>query len=206
MQARRLLVHIFRAQCRLHICNQRVCPRIGSAWEGIWRWPDRSLKLSLLWRAGRSRGRRDRWPVTLEPDDGHTCWGVAYRVSGHEAEEIALSYLEVREKEYDQKAYLDFYFDEDSTEPAISGVLVYIASADKKLNKNYLGPAPLEMMAHQIVGAVGPSGPNIEYLFQLETALLEIGCKDSHVTDLANAVRKDLTCKHGDATSNGVAK
>jgi cation transport regulator ChaC len=144
--------------------------------------------------------------VTLEPDDGHTCWGVAYRVSGHEAEEIALSYLEVREKEYDQKAYLDFYFDEDSTEPAISGVLVYIASADKKLNKNYLGPAPLEMMAHQIVGAVGPSGPNIEYLFQLETALLEIGCKDSHVTDLANAVRKDLTCKHGDATSNGVAK
>jgi len=61
MQARRQLVHIFRAQCSLHICNQRVCPRIGSAWEGIWRWPDRSLKLSLLWRAGRSRGRRDRW-------------------------------------------------------------------------------------------------------------------------------------------------
>merc|ERR1711915_944158 len=48
--------------------------------------------------------------VTLEPHDGHTCWGVAYRVSGKEAEEIALSYLEVREKEYDQKAYVDFYF------------------------------------------------------------------------------------------------
>jgi len=144
--------------------------------------------------------------VTLEPHDGHTCWGVAYRVSGKEAEEIALSYLEVREKEYDQKAYVDFYFDEDSTEPAISGVLVYIASTDKNSNKNYLGPAPLEMMAHQIVGAVGPSGPNIEYLFQLETALLEIGCNDSHVTDLANAVRKVLTCKDGDATSNGDAK
>uniref|UniRef100_A0A0D6R7B5 glutathione-specific gamma-glutamylcyclotransferase n=1 Tax=Araucaria cunninghamii TaxID=56994 RepID=A0A0D6R7B5_ARACU len=119
--------------------------------------------------------------VTLEPHSGHICWGVAYRVSGHQAEQIALS-------------------DENSTEPTISDVLVYIASTDKKLNKNYLGPAPLETIARQIVGARGPSGPNLEYLLKLEAALTEMGCKDDHVIDLANAARKALTWKDENAS------
>uniref|UniRef100_A0A0D6R4Q7 glutathione-specific gamma-glutamylcyclotransferase n=1 Tax=Araucaria cunninghamii TaxID=56994 RepID=A0A0D6R4Q7_ARACU len=138
--------------------------------------------------------------VTLEPHSGHICWGVAYRVSGHQAEQIALSYLEVREKQYDRKIYTDFFTDENSTEPTISDVLVYIASTDKKLNKNYLGPAPLETIARQIVGARGPSGPNLEYLLKLEAALTEMGCKDDHVIDLANAARKALTWKDENAS------
>ncbi|XP_011627908.1 gamma-glutamylcyclotransferase 2-3 isoform X2 [Amborella trichopoda] len=85
--------------------------------------------------------------VTLEPHDGELCWGVAYKVSGEENEQIALSYLEVREKQYDDKAYLDFYTDPSSSVPAVRGVLVYIASPDKRLNKNYLGLASLEEIA-----------------------------------------------------------
>ncbi|XP_058097196.1 gamma-glutamylcyclotransferase 2-3 [Magnolia sinica] len=127
--------------------------------------------------------------VTLEASPGDVCWGVAYKVSGEEDEQIALSYLEVREKQYDEKAYLDFFTDPMSTTPAVSGVLVYIASPDKNLNRNYLGPASLEEMANQIVNAEGPSGPNRDYLFQLEKALLHLGCEDKHVMDLANAVR-----------------
>eukprot|EP00268_Persea_americana_P015923 TRINITY_DN17528_c0_g1_i2.p1 TRINITY_DN17528_c0_g1~~TRINITY_DN17528_c0_g1_i2.p1 ORF type:complete len:114 (+),score=21.60 TRINITY_DN17528_c0_g1_i2:578-919(+) len=106
---------------------------------------------------------------------------------------MALSYLEVREKQYDEKAYLDFYTEPASLSPAVSGVMVYIASPDKNLNRNYLGPTPLEEMARQIVKAEGPSGPNRDYLFQLETALLQFGCKDQHVMDLASAVRKILS-------------
>ncbi|KAK9096027.1 hypothetical protein Sjap_021524 [Stephania japonica] len=138
--------------------------------------------------------------VTLEPMDGE--WGVAYKVSGKEDEEVALSYLEVREKQYDVKAYLDFFTDPTDTSPAASNVMVngltllvnrYIASPDKKLNNNYLGPASIEEIADQIIHAKGPSGPNRDYLFQLEKALHQFGCEDKHVIELANAVRQILS-------------
>ncbi|XP_020580312.1 gamma-glutamylcyclotransferase 2-3-like isoform X2 [Phalaenopsis equestris] len=130
--------------------------------------------------------------VTLElaPDD--LCWGVAYKVNGQEDENIALSYLEVREKQYDQKVYVDLFTDSSSPTPAVSGVMVYVASPDTKANTNYLGPAPIEDIAKQIIKAEGPSGRNRDYLFQLEEALNRLGCFDMHVRDLANAVRELL--------------
>lgn len=127
--------------------------------------------------------------VTLEPSPDDICFGVAYKVSQEEDIEIAITYLEVREKQYDQKVYLDFYTEPDNCEPSVSNVMVYIASSDKTLNKNYLGPASLEDIAKQIVRAEGPSGPNRDYLFQLEKALVQLGCKDDHVMDLAKEVR-----------------
>ncbi|MED6114060.1 Gamma-glutamylcyclotransferase 2-3 [Stylosanthes scabra] len=134
--------------------------------------------------------------VTLEPAQGEICWGVAYKISKKEDQEIALTYLEVREKQYDKKEYVDLYTDLNAKTPAITGVMVYIASPDKKVNVNYLGPASFEDIARQIIHAEGPSGPNRDYLFQLEKALLQIGCQDNHVIDLANEVRRILSEKH----------
>ncbi|XP_025012160.2 gamma-glutamylcyclotransferase 2-3 isoform X4 [Ricinus communis] len=91
--------------------------------------------------------------------------------------------------------------DPAATTPAVSRVMVYIGSEDKKHNKNYLGPAPLEDIAKQIIRAEGPSGPNRDYLFHLETALLQIGCKDKHVMDLANEVRRMLSDEQKEPTS-----
>ncbi|XP_062021518.1 gamma-glutamylcyclotransferase 2-3 isoform X2 [Rosa rugosa] len=85
--------------------------------------------------------------VTLEPAEGEVCWGAAYKISKKEDQEIALEHLEVREKQYDKKAYLDFFTEPTATTPALSGVMVYIASPDKKLNVNYLGPASIEDIA-----------------------------------------------------------
>ncbi|AAF78262.1 Contains similarity to cation transport protein CHAC from Escherichia coli gi/2506988. ESTs gb/AA605474, gb/AI995104, gb/R90162 come from this gene [Arabidopsis thaliana] len=111
-----------------------------------------------------------------------------------EAAHEEVCHLEVREKQYDQKEYLDFFTqDSNASEPAVAGVMVYIASPDKKSNNNYLGPAPLEDIAKQIVKAKGPSGPNRDYLFNLEEALAQLGFKDKHVTDLANQVRHILS-------------
>ncbi|GFY96646.1 ChaC-like family protein [Actinidia rufa] len=78
-------------------------------------------------------------------------------------------YLEVREKQYDKKAYIDFFTDPMALTPAVSGVMV------------------------QIVRAEGPSGPNRDYLFQLEKALIQYGCEDKHVMGLANEVRRVLS-------------
>ncbi|XP_062021520.1 gamma-glutamylcyclotransferase 2-3 isoform X4 [Rosa rugosa] len=107
--------------------------------------------------------------VTLEPAEGEVCWGAAYKISKKEDQEIALEHLEVREKQYDKKAYLDFFTEPTATTPALSGVMV------------------------QIVQAKGPSGPNREYLFKLEEALLQFECKDKHVSDLANEVRRIIS-------------
>ncbi|XP_024161755.1 gamma-glutamylcyclotransferase 2-3 isoform X5 [Rosa chinensis] len=107
--------------------------------------------------------------VTLEPAEGEVCWGAAYKISKKEDQEIALEHLEVREKQYDKKAYLHFFTEPTGTTPALSGVMV------------------------QIVQAKGPSGPNREYLFKLEEALLQFECKDKHVSDLANEVRRIIS-------------
>ncbi|KAI3460584.1 hypothetical protein Pfo_017247 [Paulownia fortunei] len=130
--------------------------------------------------------------VTLKPAKGEVCWGAAYKITHKEDQLTALEHLEVREKQYDKKAYVDFFTEPTASTPVVSNVMLYIASADKKLNKNYLGPASLEEIAIQIVRAEGPSGPNREYLFKLEDALIQIGCEDKHVTDLANEVRRIL--------------
>ncbi|KAL8467142.1 hypothetical protein ACS0TY_036018 [Phlomoides rotata] len=85
--------------------------------------------------------------VTLEPAKGEVCWGAAYKIIHKQDQLNALEHLEVREKQYNQKAYIDFFTDPTGSEPLVSDVMVYIGSADKKVNQNYLGPASLEEIA-----------------------------------------------------------
>jgi len=130
--------------------------------------------------------------VTLEPQEDARVAGCAYRVSGYDAEQLVLSYLELREFEYDLRTFVDFYTHDQPDQPAITGVLVYIGSPCRLKNQYYLGSAPLRDMANQIATARGPAGTNYEYLFRLEEALLEIGCEDKYIIELANEVRRIL--------------
>ena len=52
--------------------------------------------------------------------------------------------------------------------------LVYVATPE---NDNYLGCAPLPMIADQVVKSVGPSGSNTEYVLQLAETLRSIGAR-----------------------------
>lgn len=129
---------------------------------------------------------------TLEKIEGTICWGAAYCVrGGPEKERLAMEYLERRECEYDQKALVDFYREDDPSQPALTGVIVFTSTPDLS-NKYYLGPAPLEDMARQIATASGPCGNNREYLFKLEKAMFDIGHEEDMVIELANEVRKVL--------------
>ncbi len=62
-------------------------------------------------------------------------------------------YLEMREFEYDERAFVDFYTEDPPCTQAIS-VLVYIGSSNKSKNQYYLGPAPLEDMARWALQSV----------------------------------------------------
>lgn len=130
---------------------------------------------------------------TLEYAEGDVCWGAAFCVrGGPEKERTTMEYLERRECEYDEKTIMEFFKEEDSVQPAITGMIVFTSTPDKESNKYYLGPAPLEDMARQIATAYGPCGNNRDYIFSLEKALFDIGHEDDTIIELANEVRKIL--------------
>lgn len=110
-------------------------------------------------------------------------WGVAFRLVGSlEQQQETLAYLEWREKQYDKRVHADIYTRSRSSSsstdgvPVVRGALVYIAT-DGPQNVNWLGPAPLADIARQAAAAVGPSGPNYEYIFRLANAMQNVrGC------------------------------
>ena len=51
-------------------------------------------------------------------------------------------------------------------------------------------------MVEQIITSAGPSGSNLDYLFELATALRTLGADDPHVFDLELAVRRRIANSH----------
>jgi cation transport regulator ChaC len=117
--------------------------------------------------------------VTLVPDPGGRCSGVAYRVPEEQIDTV-LAGLDYREKGGYLRLWLPL-FRADGSALSPRG-LTYVATED---NENYLGPAPLGRIAEQVQHSHGPSGPNVEYVAQLAAALRRMGAEDEHVLDLA---------------------
>ena len=83
--------------------------------------------------------------------------------------------------------------------------LVYIGLPD---NPQFLGPQDPQALAEHIVISRGPSGENIDYLYQLEEALngLSQESGDEHISDLARRCR-DIQARNKQTEStqeNGV--
>lgn len=123
--------------------------------------------------------------VTLVPDDGALCWGMAYRVERAVYDDVVAK-LEVREKGGYKRAALRLIFHRE-TAPG-PAALVYIATPE---NPNYLGPAPIEEIAGQVRVSHGPSGANVEYVTRLAEALRAMNADDGHVFALERLVRDD---------------
>lgn len=168
---------------------------------------------SLIWRAdfafsSRRAGYIDGWSrrfwqgstdhrgvperpgrvVTLVNQPGARCWGIGYRVEQPELEAV-LSELDHRERGGYCRHEVPIHFGPHA-EP--ERAIVYVATAE---NPNYLGPAPLEAIAVQVLAAVGPSGPNPEYVLRLSDALRALAGgdeHDEHVHALAARVRAGL--------------
>lgn len=101
--------------------------------------------------------------VTLVADDtpGARVWGVAARIS--ESDDVAelaqiMADLDHREKQYDTRLKLSVV-DKDGV--VLEDCLTYIGTP---AGDNWAGERPLHEIAANIASAVGPSGPNDEYL------------------------------------------
>jgi cation transport regulator ChaC len=115
--------------------------------------------------------------VTLVPEAGARCWGVAYLVEDGLRDEV-LGMLDHREKGGYARGW-------EAVELAGGGVvqaLVYLATPE---NDEYLGHAPLETIAAQVRASHGPSGSNVDYVLRLAEALREHQASDEHVEALA---------------------
>jgi cation transport regulator ChaC len=122
--------------------------------------------------------------VTLVPEAGAICWGMAYRVAEADWEGV-LRTLDDRESGGFERYELSVGL--RSRSRASVEALVYVAAPG---NPNFLGPAPLPDMADQVKRARGKSGTNADYVRRLALALRELGAEDEHVMALAEEVAR----------------
>ena len=113
-------------------------------------------------------------------------WGIAYEIPT-DAVQHTKDHLDHREK--GGYGTVSVLFHPQDRSHASFHLDIYIGTQD---NPFYLGPADVSEMAMQIHHAVGPSGPNSEYLFQLATAMKELApeVEDQHLEELERAVRE----------------
>ncbi|MBE3050053.1 gamma-glutamylcyclotransferase [Candidatus Bathyarchaeota archaeon] len=114
-------------------------------------------------------------------------WGVAYRIKRDKVPEVR-DYLDIREINGYSIQYTPFHPADGA--PTIQ-TLVYIGTPE---NPQFVGVQDPQALAQHISRSHGPSGPNPDYLFGLETALNELGdeARDDHIHDLSNRARSIL--------------
>lgn len=107
--------------------------------------------------------------VTLIPDSGAVCPGMAYLISPQ-----VFNHLDHREKNGYLRIVEDIWLSGDKFYEGV----IYVASED---NEAFLGPASECEIARHIAVSEGPSGRNTDYVISLADALRELEGDDPHV-------------------------
>ena len=128
--------------------------------------------------------------VTLIPSPEEHVWGMAYRVSPRDVDEV-LAQLEVREQGGYALEELRV-FPKSCTCSIVAST--YVATSE---NVEYLGCSSMRTMADQIMSSSGPSGTNLDYLLRMASALRHMGVIDSHVLALEHQVEMLQLCRSG---------
>jgi cation transport protein ChaC len=114
------------------------------------------------------------------------CWGSAYEVSAADSDAV-LEGLDHRERGGYARIEVEITLRPASDREQVVDGLMYVAHTD---NENYLGPASVEAIASQVLGAAGPSGTNPEYVFELAESLRSMGAADRHVFDVESKLAR----------------
>ena len=127
--------------------------------------------------------------VTLIPEPGAQCGGMAFEIDAKLAAEIFTA-LDYREKNGYDRCRAPLIFDDSPGADPTSGTaqsgeegkgIFYVANGN---NPAFLGPASALDIARQISRSQGPSGPNDEYLRNLANAWRQHGIADDHVFEI----------------------
>lgn len=121
--------------------------------------------------------------VTLVARQDEITWGRVYRIPVAKSARI-LEVLDIREQGGYDRLHIPVY--REGGVVVAEEALVYRATEE---NPEFLGEDEVAKMAKQILGSVGPSGTNIEYLLELHDALKMLNVQDQHIDDLVRAVR-----------------
>eukprot|EP01060_Flectonema_neradi_P008916 TRINITY_DN16384_c0_g1_i1.p1 TRINITY_DN16384_c0_g1~~TRINITY_DN16384_c0_g1_i1.p1 ORF type:complete len:221 (+),score=38.39 TRINITY_DN16384_c0_g1_i1:77-664(+) len=119
--------------------------------------------------------------VTLVEDTAAVTWGKALRVPGDKAEEVAEG-LDHREK----GGYISKAVEVTTREGEKITAMLYTS---KPGSSNFISNEPIQKTAEIIAKSVGPSGPNTEYLFNVNIALRGLDLADPYCEDLEERVR-----------------
>ena len=158
----------------------------------IWRPDFEFLSSRIAWVDGWSRrfwqGSHDHRGVpeapgrvvTLIPEPGAQCGGMAFEIDAILANEI-FSQLDYREKNGYVRCQSELLFEPGSDSgPSPEGIF-YVADEG---NPAFLGTASSAAIAKQISVSAGPSGSNTEYLINLAQAMRLHGIDDQHVFEI----------------------
>uniref|UniRef100_A0A0G4HY76 glutathione-specific gamma-glutamylcyclotransferase n=1 Tax=Chromera velia CCMP2878 TaxID=1169474 RepID=A0A0G4HY76_9ALVE len=137
--------------------------------------------------------------IPVRGDQADSSWvvGVAYRIADEEADKV-LAYLDFREKGGYTRHLVDVSplggQESGSTEGPIRAVM-YAGTEDNPAYSSFPDEGEeLEKAVRQIHKAVGPSGPNVDYLRNVATFLHSCGAEaeqlDHHTIGLADAVER----------------
>eukprot|EP01064_Diplonema_japonicum_P036395 TRINITY_DN8154_c1_g2_i1.p1 TRINITY_DN8154_c1_g2~~TRINITY_DN8154_c1_g2_i1.p1 ORF type:complete len:218 (+),score=23.92 TRINITY_DN8154_c1_g2_i1:52-654(+) len=119
---------------------------------------------------------------TVVRNKGESVWGKIFRISGTNAKSV-LSLLDEREQGGYATASISVSLkNQDSPVTA----LMYESSPQ---GTNLFVGEDIAKSASIIAFARGPSGPNVEYLFNLNAALLSVDCSDVYCSSLEEQVR-----------------
>ncbi len=112
------------------------------------------------------------------------CSGVAYRIEAA-AREAVIAYL--RERELVSYAYEEMELPVTLEDGQEVTAICYVVD---RSHAQYRGGLSLADQADVIARAVGPMGPNVEYLLNTVAGLAALGLEDPEMTALAGLVRR----------------